>query len=317
MKKKIVFLTVLVFFIVKIYSQQEWASIGTNWYYTLYQDYEYGYIEIKSMKDTIVENKICKYLIAEKSVFAFNGQYIKEKVDSFITHQIESKIYLFNTNTRSFNLLYDFNPSIGDIWDLSEIWNSYNTMNTGHYFLDTLNCNKGKIIVDSIINISLNGKQLKSIYTSPYNNSSMGFSGTIIEGIGCMGYMMPIAKCDQYIDSWYPYPIRCFNSKDFNYSWTANNCDYITSIKEIKFITDISNYFNITEGSININLELEKISFPVNISIYSLNGIKLLNKYIYKNNYKIPIKDYLTNGIYLIEIKNDYSFLFNSKFILK
>lgn len=297
-----------------MFAQQQWGAIGTSWFYNLHQDYEYGYIEITSKKDTIVENKPCKYLVATKSVYKVPGNYITQKIDSFTTYQDNYKIYIYQM--RKFIMIYDFNPSIGDIWDISEIWNTYNTMNTGYDYLDTLNCIKGRVKVDSIKNITLNNKQLKSIYTSQYNNSSMEYSGVIIEGIGCLGYMMPISKCNQHIDSWYPYPIRCYNSYDFNYSWSDKPCDYITAIKEIKS-NNISVFPINSEGYLNIKIEKEVISYPINIKIYSPNGIKLYDKNIFDKYYKISTKEFLSNGIYFIVIKDNYSFLLNSKFIIK
>lgn len=306
-------LSIFYFTTLSIFSQQQWATIGSSWFYNLQQDYEYGYIEIVSKKDTVIENKICKYLIAEKNVYAAYGGYIREKVDSYITYQNNNKIYLYQNN--KFSMLYDFNPSIGDVWDVSEIWNTYNTLNTGHSYLDTLNCKKGKVRVDSIKNITLNNKQLKSIYTSPYDNSSMEYSGVIVEGIGCLGYMMPISKCNQHIDSWYPYQIRCYNSFDFNYTWSDKSCNYITGIEEIKS-KSVSVSRIASDGYISIKVKNEDFISPINIKIYSSDGMLIFNKNTFEKCFEIAANEFLSRGMYLIVIKDNSSTLYKSKFII-
>jgi hypothetical protein len=107
-------------------------------------------------------------------------------------------------------------------------------LNTGYDHSDTTACPAGRVRVDSIKSVTLNNEQLKMIFTSPYNNSSMQYTGPIIEGIGCLGYLLPISKCNQHIDSEYPGPIRCYSSSNFSYSWFAKDCEFTTEIEKLK-----------------------------------------------------------------------------------
>lgn len=305
---------ILVICSMNCFSQETWAPTGTAWYYDLNDIGETGYVKIESIKDSIVEGKQCKYLLVTKNVYEIPGQYVKQSIDSLITYQDNTRIYIYQRN--QFILLYDFNPSIGDIWNTTSIWNVFNTWNTGYAQSDTIACPAGRVKVDSIKTITLNNKTLKAIYTSPHNNSAMNFEGIIVEGIGCLGYMFPVYTCNQHIDSSYPYSLRCYNSDSFSYSWSDKACNYLTSIKETKDESLASIFPNPSNGTFNVRINQERATYPVNLTVMSLSGIELFNQLISHDTDKLTF-DNLNKGVYLLIIKGRNSLMYHSKIIIQ
>ncbi len=235
------------------YSQQEWASIGTTWYYDYYDQMATGYVKIESVKDTVVDSKHCKYLYITESVYEFLGGYKTYKIDSLITYQDNSKIYLYAKS--KFVQLYDFNPTVGDIWETSEIPNYFNFSSLWQNPSDPP-CPAGKVIVDSIKIITLNNLPKKAIFTSSYNGSKRNYNGVIIEGIGCLFYMLPKDFCANVVDIPYPANIRCYNSSGFSYSWSNKACDYLPEIPLKKWApTDAVWHYGIVESPGNATNE--------------------------------------------------------------
>lgn len=204
------------------YSQQTMLSTGTSWYYDYYGQTSTGYVHIQSVKDTTVLEKSCKLLLVKEHVNEPPGVNHTYQLDTLISYQQDDKVYLLVDD--KFVMWYDFNPTIGDVWDISEISDHYIGVNSEN---EATECQPGKVIVDSIGTITLSGQSRRTIYTSAYENSSLQYSSVIVEGIGCLGYLMPIKTCNQRMDHAYPDKIRCFNSPNFQYSWTNKACDDI------------------------------------------------------------------------------------------
>ncbi|MEI6755313.1 MAG: T9SS type A sorting domain-containing protein [Paludibacter sp.] len=314
MKTKYFLCFILFFISSNCFSQKEWASIGTIWHYNINNIGETGYLKIESQKDTLVEGKVCKLLQSTKTTYAMPGIYQKQYIESLITYQDNDKIYIYQHN--AFLLLYDFNPSIGDIWDVWGIWNEYNTRNTSYQQSDTTACPAGRVRVDSVKNISLNNKQLKAIYTSPYHNSSMQYSGVIIEQIGCLDYLLPISKCNFHIDSEYPGPIRCYNSSDFSYSWFNKDCEYTTGIGNVR-IGELTNVFpNPSNGLFNIKIKKQEIVYPIHILVTSIMGQEVFSILIDSPIYQLQL-GVLDKGVYLLSINDKNSIISHSKITIK
>lgn len=310
--KLIILLMLLLSLNINLYPQKEWAPLGATWHYDYYDQMSVGYVKIESVKDTLIENKQCKYLYISKNVYQWPNTYNTERIESLITYQNNSKIYLF-TNGK-FVQLYDFNPLVGDIWETNEIPNYFNYIPSDS---SSDSCPSGKVIVDSIKTININNETLKAIYTSPYNLSKSYFNGVIIENIGCLDYMLPNNLCYPIVDIPRPSNIRCYSSTDFNYSWSNKACDYITQVKNIESNNEISVYFNSSENELNIKTEKDFLSYPINVKIYSHSGINMYNKNSSDENLKISTKYFLSSGMYLVVIKDNSLFSFHSKFIIR
>ena len=95
------------------FSQQEFAPIGAEWYYSFnegMQNEGAGYYLLKSIKDTTIDSKECKVLshtlVNSKRISTYLGQ-------SIVYHDTkENKIYRYLY--ANFYLLYDFTKVVGD-----------------------------------------------------------------------------------------------------------------------------------------------------------------------------------------------------------
>ncbi len=205
---------------ISVGAQKEWAPIGATWYYDFYEQMATGYVKIESVKDTVVASKPCRFLLITESAYEYPGVYKTYKLDSLITYQEGDKVFLFTNN--KFVLIYDFNPTVGDIWDLTDVPNYFNFSNPNYPA-----CPAGKIVVDSIKTMTFENQPFKAIYTSPYQNSQKHYFGVIVEGIGCLSYMLPLDICNQPMDRPATGNIRCYNSPGFSHSWSLKACDYL------------------------------------------------------------------------------------------
>ncbi len=231
MKKSILFLLLIAS--ISVGAQKEWAPIGTTWYYDFYAQEATGYVKIESFKDTVVASKPCRFLLITESAYEYPGVYKTYKLDSLITYQEGDKVFLFNNN--KFVLIYDFNPTVGDIWDLTDVPNYFNfsTISPNPYHPA---CPGGKIVVDSIKTMTFENQSFKAIYTSPYQNSQKHYFGVIVEGIGCLNYLLPLDICNRPMDIPAAGNIRCYNTSGFSHSWSLKACDYLPEKSRIDFL---------------------------------------------------------------------------------
>ena len=233
MKRIIGTFSLVLLFSISVGAQKEWASIGTTWYYDFYDQMATGYVKIESVKDTVVASKSCRYLLVTESVYEYPGVYKSYKLDTLITYQESNKVFLFTRN--KFVLIYDFNPTVGDIWDLTDVPNYFNFSPT---YTNPNNpaCPAGKIVVDSIKTMTFDNQSFKAIYTSPFQNSKKNYFGVIVEGIGCLSYMLPLDICNRPMDIPAAGNIRCYNSPGFSHSWSLKACDYLPKKNNIDFL---------------------------------------------------------------------------------
>lgn len=289
------------FLVSSLFAQNEWAPIGTVWYYNRNTDYEYGYVRIESVKDSLVQEKTCRILYVRKSTYRIPGVYETTNLDPVITRQEGAKVYYFRDG--QFNLLYDFDPLVGDVWDI------------GAAQTEPDECSAGKVIVDSITTVSLGGNTLKAIYTSPYENSPMSYSYRIIEGVGCLRYLLPFSTCSPPDDGWEPGgPIRCYSSAAFSYSWWSKDCDYITGINKSFSREAVFLYPNPFTDKLHLKIPETESGFPVLLTIYSLDGELLRSDMLYDEYCSYALQE-MESGLYILTVSKDNKILFHSKML--
>jgi hypothetical protein len=247
-------------------------------------------------------------------VYEYPGVIKTYSIDSLITYQENSKVYLYSN--KKFVQLYDFNPSVGDIWDTREIGNVFNTSNTTHLPTDTISCPTGKVVVDSVKTVLIDNQPLKAIYTSSYKLSQNYFDGLIIEGIGCLGYMFPNVLCNQFLDSSYPSSLRCYNSPSFSHTWSNKSCEFTTGIKSLNSETEVLVYPNPIDNLLSVKIRKQGVIYPVDLIITSLSGVEQLNELVNSDTFTLPI-NHLPTGIYILTIKDKYSIINHSKINVK
>lgn len=253
---------------------QNWAPIGTKWYYnqgTINPNLQI-YKIIESTGDTIFQNKNCRILKETINLppFSFN---------TFFMYSSNDSVYYYDYSFNNFCLLYFFNAQQGD---------------TVHLDCYDLNC-----IIDSVKIINYNGHDRKVQFLTTY---SMGYNmfDRNIEGIGNSIFMLPVG--DNYMTG----PLRCFEDSYGLIKFSPLECDTVinTEINKNEFIEDIKIFTDELNTKIIIELPESNSEIQV-INFYSGIGQKIMNlKNSNKKHIEISI-DKLSTGIYFIELINN------------
>ena len=272
------------------FAQIEWAPIGSEWYYNYregMQDPSTGYYLVKSIKDTIIDKKVCKVLsrtlVSSKGIASNDGQ-------SIIYHDIkENKIYRYLYG--NFYLLYDFTTVKGDTIIMKEPYSasSYDSIVT---------------VVDSVgIEHLPNNIQLKSLYVRPVQLGSLVFEGKIIEKIGNLHFLFPYNQL--VCDGGCPEPLRCYNDDQINFvshehyvypvpcDFVYTNTDFVNFNEVNVFPNPFTNSFTIKSGNSGEGV--------LSIDIMNLYGQSILHDVLPGNmDHKIDLHEYPFGFYYLV-----------------
>lgn len=283
MKRNILTLT-LSFLLTNLFAQN-WASVGSIWYYsqaTLNPNL-LSYKTIESTGDTLFQNKICKKMLETE-------RYISPiSFKTYLMYSDSDSVFYYDNDKAKFCLLYLFNAQQGD------------TIN--------LDCFNLRVYVDSTETVTINGLSRKVQYIST-NSLGASFWGTNIEGIGNSVYMFP--QADMAMNG----PLRCYEDSAGLVKFTSLACDttiIATSIDEHLTPPDFKIYPNPASSKLCVTFN-DLINSEYSIGIYSIYGIQQLAVGGTSNETSISIEK-LGKGLYLVRIINEYGQLFEKKFI--
>ena len=273
---------------------QNWAAPGAVWYYSTSNFTYTGYIRISKIADTLINGKTCDVL--EKYRKGYN--YMTSQFDSLVmgheyTYTQNDTVFYYRFN--QFFVLYDFNSAANDTW-IAAGWNNSPCSNT-----DT-------VTVDSSGTVIINSTTLKALWMPAITmgNPQWQFYGgnqpnmpTIVEKMGCLGYMFPEVHC--VTDSYEGGPLRCYSdSSGWSYqSGVSPTCNFILGTNELIEENLFSIFPNPSSGVFVINGE-KKIS---EIEITDVFGRKVGNVQSTVGKGKIEIN--LTKeakGIYFVKV---------------
>jgi len=288
-------------------SQQEFAPIGAEWYYTNAISAESdlsSYVKYQSVGDTLIEGKNCRI--------------VEGNDETYFLYEENSKVYYFKN---SFNLIYDFTASVGDTITFSivacdtsiaslapilcyEYYKTYNVMYTVKN-------------IDTIIVNNIPLKQYETVLISCGNIDNyfiVPHSYIYIENIGYEKRFIyeteaPTAGHTNYL--------RCYNDKNILYTsdrWAQYDkaCDYLESTSSNTKTSNITIYPNPFKDAIFIEPSTG-FSSEYTISIFDCIGNNVLtNNYTEKGS--VDTKS-LQQGLYFIHIAGNngsvlqYSFM--------
>jgi hypothetical protein len=282
----------------------EWAPKGTKWYYDYKAPFAFGYILMESEKDTLINGKNCRMLTLSEHSYTSPGVYIHAPYDTIITLQEGSKIYIHQRN--KFSLLFDFDPTIGDIWDLN---------GASIFREDSISCEGGKVIVDSVKQVIIDGQQLNEVFSSPYMGSLIRYGGSIVEGIGCLWGLYPSSShpCSPVIDYGETFQLRCFYSAKMDTTFINTECDYITTLEEVDIKKTLQLIPNPARDKLKIKCETNAMCYPVVAHIFTLTGTKCFSLNLTETD-EINITG-LAPGLYFLKIYDSKSTIFQVKFM--
>ena len=213
-------------------AQEEFAPIGTEWYYDYNNFWVTGFTHIRSEADTVIDGINCKKLVKSRQVYnsvtqdsmfyTIGYEYMTQVDDSVMIYRYAKLIKL-----------YDFSSDIGDTITFPGTKNNMTD--------PELMYGKAVIVDKGIVNVDGNDLRYIDIetindmygeYMSPWGFTGYGFDTynpyitRICEKIGNMyGYLLPEVQYET--DNIEGGALRCYSDGIISESFTDKACDYI------------------------------------------------------------------------------------------
>ncbi len=300
------FLSILFVANVIICIGQDWAPVGTTWYYT--ERYAFSgnedYFLLKSEKDTVFNGLNCKYISKNELIFCSDRPLYE------IVFSRNDTVFFFDSHFNEFQILYDFNAQVNSGWIIKTV--------------DNINSNIDTIFVkvDSISNVLINGQVLKKFHVTYHcyfeQFYDMQLPSEIIEKIGDINYLFNFYPQDAMTcDANYSSGLRCYYDPIFgNYeTGIVDSCNYthiwVGINKSPENDQNLIIYPNPAKSNINISgINHLKLSY----TITNLMNEKIINKRELKESINI---ENLQKGIYLFYIYDEQNILIKIEKIIK
>ncbi len=266
-------------FSISFLSAQEFAPVGATWTYKLFWIQGTNFPTLTSSKDTIVNNKVCKFLEG----------YLSCTYITPIVYEENGQVFYYDEIGDDFFLLYDFNLNAGESWTI-HVPNSWLGLDSIVY------------IVDSVGTFTYNGNILKTQYVHPLENYGVSFSGgsdIIYENIGSgNNFFLQSHVCDPVTG-----PLRCYDDENvglIKFVPEDTPCNSFGSSVENKINSkEINIYPNPFNDYIFIDTELS----VQKIKIFNAQGVLIQEENNFNWNQKIELKNkHLVQGLYFVEI---------------
>ena len=204
-----------------VFAQVELVD-GIEWEYLAFNALSGEVYENKNQidGDTIINNVNCKKL--KREAFNCNQRYYSEEY----VYVEDNKLYYYHFEDSLFQLLYDFNPNVGDTIKIRN-WGYFENADS-HFYLK----------VDSIKQVNLNGEILNEIYTEYGSHDGTeivfyNFYFKYIEGIGSLGnffYFTDTGWCDgRHVTELFCYHHPDYGSLIFN----PEKCSVMVETNEV------------------------------------------------------------------------------------
>lgn len=272
----------LILFVSNYCLAQNWGENNAVWHYeqiNIEPPFNDDFIKFSTIGDTIILGETSKIILEER--ITSNDTIAKEifmKSDS-------NQVYLFDSSSNSFKLIYDFNALTGDTIEV--------------FCPERFGDSTITIVVDSVSTININGNILGVQHVSQTAMAYYYMSGIIIENIGWTGFMFPLSTL---ADPPYGGELRCFQNDLIGlYKPSVVDCDYITGIESINNSNNISIYPNPANDVINVSVAKELDLKNVALTLVDISGRTVLTQTIKSTETTVDI-NYLQKGVYLLKI---------------
>jgi len=264
------------------FSQQSWPAQGASWHYDFDSFFHEGYIHIYADGDTLVNGKSCTLLQKVK----FTKNHITKGVDTTImppeiVYSEGGKV--FNFRHGSFYTLYDFGALAGHSWLVAgdpELPHCADSDSTH---------------ITEVTQEIYNGLLYKRLHTQQKQfGDDWGFTGDIVERIGCLGYMFPEAYC--LTDAEIGGKLRCYEDDDVELlQFGTTPCDYISTITELDGMFGLQLFPNPSTSTITVR------GPKGNWTLYTSSGKIIQSGYKDELTYELDISS-LPKGLYLLQL---------------
>lgn len=288
--KIIILLTINLLIAINALSQIDWAPIGAEWHYIYREGIlpNYGTYFMKSIKDTLIQNKKCS-VIKQWSISSAKHENYNYVTQYIYNNVAENRVYRYMNG--SFCLLYDFNKNVGDtIKIITKIDNNRT--------LDSL-----MLVVDSVgTYLSQSGKVLKVqvIREALGTGNEFNFAGEVIETLGNIKFFFPISQLA--CDSECPNELLCYNDSVISYKNSRyDSCEYYR-VYNVLFNNNMDREVSIYPNPCSNELFFKnKSNSTACFEIYDLKGVVVIKKSNVSNITKIDISK-IDSGVHFMRI---------------
>ncbi len=271
------------------FSQQEFAPVGAEWYYSQVVSYnppQANYVKHVSVKDSAINDKPVK--VIQKTKFTR-----EDTVDLGFEYLHQNGDTIFYWKNGKFHELYNFSLYKGDSMLIYS--DQYNLCTNSPF---------GWIGIDSISYVKINQIYLKAFYYSPKKGSFWGFGEhPIIEKIGSTYYLLPRDE-DCIADDPGIGPLRCYSDPEVGTHYFGNiPCDTITTfpVYADKLIKNES--FNLYPNPVTDYLTIDSDREETfRLKVHDNTG-KIIHSQDFSPGERINLSN-LTKGLYFIAISD-------------
>ncbi|MBV6484616.1 MAG: hypothetical protein KFKLKKLM_01126 [Flavobacteriales bacterium] len=279
-----IFIFTFILFVSNCCLAQNWAENNAVWHYeqiNIQPPFDEDYNKFSTIGDTLILGEPAKIILEERVT-------LNDTVANEIFMKSDSnRVYLFDSISNSFKLIYDFGALPGDTIEV--------------FCPERLLDSTVTIVVDSVSTININGSILGVQHVRPlYFGGYYDMSGTIIENIGWTGFMFPLSTL---ADPPYGGELRCFQDDVIGfYKPSVVDCDYLeTGIESINNSNNINIYPNPANDVINVSVAKELDLKNVALTLVDISGRTVLTQTIKSTETTVDI-NYLQKGVYLLKI---------------
>lgn len=271
-------------------AQTEWAPIGAKWYFNQPSTESGNYVVFESLKDSVIQGKNVRVIeINLNGIDLVSRECIMQSSDS---------IFYYNSNSNTFNLLYDFSAKVGDTIVVHE--NMFKPTTGFFSYYDSIPNFKYKITsIDSIQINSIWFKRQKVIPISEWSFfSGMSDDMYFIDKIGSLTYFFGRIQ--------YTYPeqqlslLRCYIDSEIDYKnaqWDMA-CDFLSNNYSHQTIEDIMLFPNPANDILRIRSnEIIEI-----VEIYDARGSKLFFDKPGNGAFNLDLSE-LDKGVFIVILK--------------
>lgn len=239
-----------------------------------------GYRLLTKSGDTIIDHKACVIIRENYISMGPNGLDTSKFAYDYIVNSEGNKVFYYEMDTKSFELLYDFDLKAGDTFT------SYCTFSRLHF----------NVRIDSTTKIDISAQQRKVQYLRSFDISSgCRLDWMTIEGIGNFQFLFPRPD---FVD---PPPgggLICYRDDRIIYP-NVKDCELVIASKEAD-----RNMLNIYPNPVEGLLHIEGIENG-DIRIFNTEGISILNPGF---SNEIDFSS-LPAGLYVLKLKTDRQIL--------
>lgn len=309
MKKTLLFISIICIYCTL--SAQQFAPIGATWHYTegFFGNGNIDFEKIESVKDTLIQNKLCKKLAKRHG---FISMYAPMR-DLFVYSNADT-VFMFEPNIQNFQAIYIFSAPSNSSY--SFLIHPNPMFSSPPYLLDTV-----QVTIDSIGSIIRNNQAVALQFVS-YNvflgNKAHGsyhsYQSTIYDGIGDSYYLTNFSAFRSLvIDGNYSGSIRCYQDPIQGLTqFTTDSCTHSSvwvGIDKTKR-AEISVYPNPVENQLTINGIVEgEYNYQINDILGKRVSEGTLQKVINVSTFQ--------KGIYILSVLNENGVLIDSKKFVK